>query len=958
MLTATYNPWLVTLSVIIAVIASYTALSLAERVSASGRRGSFFWFAGGAVSMGIGIWSMHFIGMLAFHLPIPVAYDITLTSISVIPAILASGVALFEIRRGKRNIKTLFIAALVMGGGISVMHYTGMAAMRMSPPISYNPVLFVLSVTIAVATSMVALEIAYYLQTEAESSFIVSKKLGSALIMGLAIAGMHYTGMAAANFVSDSVCLARPQGIDPTLLAVLVGGGSFTVLVLTLMVSVFDSRLADQNAKMVAELSRVNAELNQRAEELAEAMTAEIRSSANKDQLLAAIVEQTSDTIITQNLHGRITSWNHAAEIMFGYLEGEVLGNSLEEILSRHGSSFGNELQSCAETSLVGRLESVASKSTGESIHVASSVALLLDGNQDPYGKIHVIRDITRRKQAEEKIRTLSQAIEQSPVSVIITDPDANIQYVNKTFEKISGYTSSEVLGQNPSILKSGNIPDDTYKEMWQTISSGKAWQGEFQNRRKNGDIYWEQVHIAPVIDESETILHYLAVKEDVTLRKQQEEHILRQAHFDSLTELPNRFLSLDRLSQLLNDAQRKEKLVAVLFLDLDDFKKINDSLGHDAGDKLLVQAASRLSSVVRSGDTVGRLGGDEFIILLGGLTNASDASPVVESLLELFRTAFRVDGRDLLLTASIGVAVYPNDGETPSKLLQNADSAMYHSKEQGRNTYCYFTDAMNRDVSRRLQIEEQMHGALDRGEFRLCYQPQVDVRSRRITSVEVLLRWSNAALGEISPVEFIPIAEQTGLIIPIGKFVLEQALSMAAKWHHALEQPPAIAVNLSPRQFRESGLVEFIEKSLIDSGVPGDRVELEITEGVLMSGHAYIDSALSSLSAMGVHIAMDDFGTGYSSLSYLRRYPFDVLKIDRSFINDITVDNADLQLVTAAIAMAHGLGLKVVAEGVETEEQLVLLALHGCDFAQGFLLSKPVSDEMIMQLLELETCA
>ncbi len=958
MLTATYNPWLVTLSVIIAVIASYTALSLAERVSASGRRGSFYWFAGGACSMGIGIWSMHFIGMLAFHLPIPVAYDITLTSVSVIPAILASGVALFEIRRGKRNIKTLFIAALVMGGGISVMHYTGMAAMRMSPPISYDPILFTLSITIAVAASMAALEIAYFLQTETESSFFISKKLGSALIMGLAIAGMHYTGMAAANFVTGSVCLARPQGIDPTLLAVLVGGGSFTVLLMTLMMSIFDSRLADQNAKMVAELSRVNADLNRRAEELAGAMTDELRSSANKDQLLAAIVRQTSDTIVTQDLDGNITSWNSAAEAMFGYLEEEVLGHSLEEVLSRHGSRFGNELQSSAETNVAGRLESVACKSSGEPINVASSVAILHDANQDPYGKIHIIRDITRRKQAEERIRTLSQAIEQSPVSVIITDPDAKIQYVNNTFEKVSGYTATEVMGQNPRILQSGNIPDETYEEMWQTITAGKAWQGEFQNRKKNGDIYWEQVHIAPVLDESGTILHYLAVKEDVTLRKQQEEHILRQAHYDSLTELPNRFLSLDRLSQLLNDAQRNEKLVAVLFLDLDDFKKINDSLGHDAGDKLLIEAASRLRSVVRSGDTVGRLGGDEFIILLGGMAKASDASPVVENLLELFRSAFRVDGRELLLTASIGVAVYPNDGESPSELLRKSDSAMYHSKEQGRNTYCFFTDAMNRDVSRRLQIEEQMHGALDRGEFRLCYQPQVDVRDRSITTVEALLRWNNAALGEVSPVEFIPIAEHTGLIVPIGKFVLEQALSMAAKWQQLLEQPPSIAVNLSPRQFRESGLVEFIEKSLLDSGVPGDQVELEITEGVLMSGHSYIDSALSSLSALGVHIAMDDFGTGYSSLSYLRRYPFDVLKIDRSFINDITVDKADLELVTAAIAMAHGLGLKVVAEGVETEEQLVLLALNGCDYAQGFLFSKPTSDDTIIQMLELETCA
>jgi diguanylate cyclase (GGDEF)-like protein/PAS domain S-box-containing protein len=953
MLTASYNPWLVTLSVIIAVIASYTALSLAERVSASSGRNPYYWFAGGAVSMGIGIWSMHFIGMLAFHLPIPLAYDITLTGASVVPAILASGVALFEIRRGNRTLVTLFVAAVIMGGGISTMHYTGMAAMRMFPPISYDSVPFTFSILIAVGASMAALEIAFQLQVEAGSSYIISKKIVSAMIMGVAIAGMHYTGMAAANFVEGSVCLATPQGISPTWLAVLVGAGSTSVLVLTLMVSVFDSRLADQNARAVEKLSRVNAELNLRAEKLAQAMTEELRSSAGKDQLLAAIVKQTSDTIITQDLEGRISSWNPAAELMFGYLEEEILGNRLDDVLLLQNSGAGAGISGRSRSGYSDIAESVATRSDGGSMHVAVSVAPLLDGNGDQSGKIHIIRDITGRKQAEEEIRTLSQAIEQSPVSVVITDPDANIQYVNRTFEKVTGYSAADAIGSNPRILKSDNTPDAVYQDMWQTITDGKAWQGEFQNRKQNGDLFWEQMHIAPVLDESEKILHFLAVKEDVTLRKQQEERILRQAHFDSLTELPNRFLSLDRLSQLLKDAERNGELVAVLFLDLDDFKKINDSLGHDTGDKLLVEAASRLRDVVRSGDTVGRLGGDEFIILLGGLANPTDASPVVENLLELFRDSFRVDGRELMLTASVGVAVYPDDGDTPSELLRNADSAMYHSKDQGRNTYFYFTDAMNRDVSRRLMIEEQMHGALDRGEFRLCYQPQVDIPSRSITSVEALLRWNNPALGEISPEEFIPIAEQTGLIVPIGRYVLTQALAMAATWQRKQETPLSMAVNLSPRQFRDPDLAAFVERSLIESGISSNCMELEITEGVLMSGHSYIDRALHDLSAMGVSIAMDDFGTGYSSLSYLRSYPFDVLKIDRSFINDITVDKADLELVTAAIAMAHGLGLKVVAEGVETEEQLEILAALGCDLAQGFLFSRPEPTEAITRMLE-----
>jgi diguanylate cyclase (GGDEF)-like protein len=402
-----------------------------------------------------------------------------------------------------------------------------------------------------------------------------------------------------------------------------------------------------------------------------------------------------------------------------------------------------------------------------------------------------------------------------------------------------------------------------------------------------------------------------------------------------------------------LNKANRNNEIVAVLFLDLDDFKKINDTLGHHSGDKLLVEAASRLCNAVRSSDTVGRLGGDEFIILLGGLRDAVDVRPVVENVLNEFRKAFRIDGRELIITATVGIAVYPNDGSQAAELLRKADSAMYHAKEQGRNTYSYFTNAMNQEVSRRLALEEQMHGALDRGEFRLSYQPQVDLGNSSMIGVETLLRWYNPVLGEVSSEEFIPIAEQTGLIVPIGQFVLTEALGMAAKWQQRYEQQFKIAVNLSPRQFRDPKLVTTIKDAIHQSGVSNKSLELEITEGVLMSGRAYIHDALSNLSDLGVRIAMDDFGTGYSSLSYLRNYPFDLLKIDRNFINDITVDPADRELVNAAIAMAHGLGLKVVAEGVETREQLVLLSAQGCEFAQGYHFSKPVPADEITEMLE-----
>ncbi|MCP4995811.1 MAG: PAS domain S-box protein, partial [Gammaproteobacteria bacterium] len=548
--------------------------------------------------------------------------------------------------------------------------------------------------------------------------------------------------------------------------------------------------------------------------------------------------------IVVIDGNGDIEEWNVGAERAFGYSSAEVAGKPLTMLMPERyreahtkGFAWAREQGGLAHSGVTHQVHGL--RKDGEEF----SLELTL-GSWKRDGDIFfsaIILDITKRKRAEEKVHTLSQAIEQSPVSVIITDPKANIVFVNNTFEQVTGYSSAEVIGQNPSILKSGKTSPGRYSDLWLAITNGKTWRGEFQNCRKNGEIFWEQAQIAPVLNESGATVHYLAVKEDISHRKQQEERILHQAHFDMLTGLPNRFLSLDRLSQQLNEAQRTNERVAVLFLDLDDFKKINDALGHEMGDKLLIEAARRLSSVVRSGDTVGRLGGDEFIVLLGGLTDAADASPVVENLLNRFRDAFSVDGRELILTASVGIAAYPDDGDTPSELLRNADSAMYYSKKQGRNTYSYFTNAMNFGVSQRLLLEEQLHGALDRGEFRLCYQPLVDVDGTGIIGVEALLRWNNPALGEVSPTEFIPIAEQTGLIVSLGEFVLTEALATVVEWQQKHQRQFLIAINLSPRQFRNPNLVPYNEQTIQKTGIPGASLEMEITQGVLMSGHDYI---------------------------------------------------------------------------------------------------------------------
>ena len=554
-------------------------------------------------------------------------------------------------------------------------------------------------------------------------------------------------------------------------------------------------------------------------------------------------------------------------------------------------------------------------------------------------------------KDNEAKFRGILQS---ALYGVVLVNERGVIELVNPAIAKISGYQIEELLGQSIEILVPVGAFEhvqyrNEYMQHARTRPMGEG--GDLHLRRKNGLEVCVAISLTPVDTDGGRLV--AAMVEDVTEKKRVAEKILQQAHYDALTGLANRFLSLDRLRHLTIEARRQDTLVAVMFLDLDDFKKVNDTLGHDAGDKLLVEAAKRLVEVVRGGDTVGRLGGDEFIVLLSGITDVGDVSMIAESLLSRFREPFKIDGRELVLTTSLGIAVFPNDGGEESELLRNADAAMYHSKNLGRNTYSFFAQDMNQDVVRRLALEEQMHGALERGEFSVHYQPKLDLISKKIIGAEALLRWKNPTLGSVSPDEFIPISEQTGLIIPIGEFVLGEALKASSQWHQNFDQTFRVAVNLSPRQFRDPNLVPFIAKAMQLCNVNAAQLEMEITEGVLMSGHGYIDDALAALDKLGVSIAMDDFGTGYSSLSYLRKYPFDVLKIDRSFVNDINIDPADRELTNAAIAMAHGLNLKVVAEGIETQEQLVSLEEMGCDYGQGYLFGKPMpKDDLTAMLL------
>lgn len=574
--------------------------------------------------------------------------------------------------------------------------------------------------------------------------------------------------------------------------------------------------------------------------------------------------------------------------------------------------------------------------------------SVILDSYNKPIRMVGTDTDITARKQAERSLieseNQLRTLIDTLPDLVWLKDADGAYLACNAKFESLFGVSERDLIGKTDYDFVDRELADLFRSTDQEAIALGRANVNEEEVPYADGHKELLEMTKTPMFDVDGALIGVLGVGRDITERKKAEEKILYQAHYDNLTDLPNRFLSLDRLSQLLNESQRDNKQVAVFFLDLDDFKKVNDSLGHDSGDQLLVEAAKRLKALVRSCDSVGRLGGDEFIVLVSNLDKAADATPVVENLIQQFRKPFSIHDRELLLTTSVGIAIYPQDGKTATALLRSADAAMYHAKELGRNNYSYFTQEMNRDLSRRLELEEQLHGALERSEFEVYYQPKITVSDGRIVGAEALLRWFNPQLGKVSPGEFIPITEQTGLIVPLGKFVLLQAMKQAAFWKKRIKQDFRIAVNISPRQFRDEGLLNSIQDAIKKSGLSGEMLELEITEGVLMSGHAQIDSLLAAINNLGVNFAMDDFGTGYSSLNYLRRYPFDVVKIDQSFIRDITMDPADRELIGAAIAMAHGLNLKVVAEGVETAEQFAFLKEINCDYAQGYLFGRPMT--------------
>lgn len=691
MLIGSYSPALVLISLCVAILASYTALDMTGRIATAKGRAIHLWTLGGALAMGVGVWSMHFIGMLAFDLPIDLGYDIGITALSLVIAIFSCGFALWLVSQERLPAWQLGFGALIMGAGISAMHYTGMAAMRMTPGIDYDPTLFGASLMIAVGASAAALWIAFRLRQNTPHVHLA--RAGAAVVMGIAIVGMHYTGMAAARFPDGSFCGAAIDGLSGKGLDNLVLVTTLAVLSIALLTSVLDARLEARTAELANSLTLANRELTQLA-------------------------------------------------------------------------------------------------------------------------------------------------------------------------------------------------------------------------------------------------LH------------------------DTLTGLPNRVLLADRIDQAMHLVQEQGSCFALMFIDLDGFKPVNDAFGHHMGDQLLREVGLRLREDLRSQDTLARIGGDEFVLLVQ-LAEPDDALRLAARQVGLISRAFRVGEHDLQISASVGIAIYPGNGQTPQELLMNADAAMYHAKGTGKNGYRFFDASMNNDARRQLQLLQDLRNAVEQQQFSLHYQPKFAAGNGQPVGAEALLRWQHPTQGLMLPDTFIELAEKTGLIIPIGEWVLNEACRQMRQWHLQGYTHWRIAVNLSALQFCHAGLVQSVAKALATHGLPANSLTLEITETTAMSDADASMSVLQALSAMGVDLSIDDFGTGYSSLMYLKRLPANELKIDRGFVRDLEHDSDDAAIVSAIVALGQALGLRIVAEGVETDMQQDFLTQLGCDSLQGYLLGHPLPAERFMvDILQAEQVA
>ncbi len=705
-----------------------------------------------------------------------------------------------------------------------------------------------------------------------------------------------------------------------------------------------------------------------------------MRELEESEARLRAIVDTANDAIITMDGKGIIRDFNKAAERLFGYGAAEAIGRSVGILMP---SPLREEHDGHVERYLrtgVGKIIGVGREVTGQR-RDGTRFPLHLSVSRVPMAQplfTGVLHDLTAIKHVENQLRLHQERLEELVAArvqeltlaneklllfagifettiegILITDAHGIIQQVNPAFTAITGYSAEEVIGRNPRMQKSNRHSPEFYQAMWRSLLEEGQWQGEIWNRRKNGESFPEWLSINSIKDQQGRTTAYVAVFYDMTTVKQGEARLEFQAYHDALTGLPNRQLFNDRLERLITNCQREESMLAVMFLDLDKFKDINDTLGHDIGDLLLQEVANCLQECARDADTVARLGGDEFTVLLPGIKNGiEDAVVLAKRIINRLAQPFLLKGFEVLTSTSIGITVFPGDGEDATTLIKNADIAMYQAKSQGRNRFEYFKGEMRLELLQRLEMENDLRQALERNEFEVHYQPKMDVHSGRITGAEALVRWRRGKDELIPPNEFLPLAEETGLIFPLGEWVLRTACGQMKAWHDQGFQDLTLAVNISAKQFQDGNFVDKVKKVLEETGLPASGLHLEINENMVMWD---VDTAMEIMEhffALGVKLSVDDFGTGYSSLTYLRKFPLNILKIDKSFVQYLPARGDDVAMARTILDLARNMVLKTVAEGVENKGQLACLKEHGCDEIQGFLVSRPVTADKFIEIL------
>jgi diguanylate cyclase (GGDEF)-like protein/PAS domain S-box-containing protein len=657
---------------------------------------------------------------------------------------------------------------------------------------------------------------------------------------------------------------------------------------------------------------------------------------------------------IVQERDLRIVSTNRRFDELFGYAEGELVGESIA-VLFPDRQSFERGIAASGPVLGSGKEfsdEHLYRRRDG-SLFMCQVSGRAIDPERPQGDSIWVYADVTERRQAEEKLRLAATVLEHIADGVMVIDVHGRIVATNPAYTQITGYTESEAVGRESgltraSLASSAGHDPEFYDSLWRGLAETGFWRGEIWSTRKNGEVYLEWLTVSAVRDDNDTVSHYVCVFSDITKLKESQEKLDHLAHHDALTGLPNRLLFHDRLQHAMVRASRSSEQLAVIFIDLDRFKNVNDTLGHHVGDELLKQVATSLSSCLRDGDTLARLGGDEFIVLLEGVDGERGARLVAEKLMRLFEQPVLVSDYELFVTGSVGISLFPQDACNLNVLIRNADVAMYQAKARGRNGYAFYAPSMDGEGVERLRLEALLRRAIEKNEIWLAYQPQVEIDSGRLIGVEALVRWDSPELGPVTPGRFIPLAEDIGFINQLGGWVLEQACRQMRRWDEEGLVVPKIAVNLSARQFDRGGLAASVERVLRETGLPPHRLQLEVTESVIMNtGDAM--QYINELHAIGVELAIDDFGTGYSSLAYLKQLPVQTLKIDRSFIKDISTDANDEAIAIAIIQLGKSMNLAVIAEGVETGEQAAFLLRHGCRRAQGYLYARPLPPEQLL---------